>query len=123
MFGGGTVPGTAPMPGMVRGPINTWNEGNAHGVVLAIDPMTGDRKWGFPMHDVATSGVLTTASNLLFVGGREGFFQALDARTGKLLWKAIVGAETAAGPMTYAVDGKQYIAIAGGHTLFVFGLD
>jgi alcohol dehydrogenase (cytochrome c) len=108
---------------MVRGPINTWNEGNAHGVVLAIDPITGDRKWGFPMHDVATSGVLTTASNLLFVGGREGFFQALDARTGKLLWKAIVGAETAAGPMTYAVDGKQYIAIAGGHSLFVFGLD
>jgi glucose dehydrogenase len=74
------------------------------------------------MHDVTTSGVLTTASDLLFVGGREGFFQALDARSGALLWKGDLGGETAAGPMTYEVDGRQYIAIAAGHSLFVFGL-
>ncbi len=65
----------------------------------------------YEMHDVTTSGVLTTASGLLFVRGREGYFHALDARTGALLWKIDIGGETAAGPMTYQVDGKQYIAV------------
>ena len=122
--GGGLppAPGTTAMPGLVRGPINTWNEGNARGLVIAIDPQTGDRKWTYTMHDVNTSGILTTASDLLFVGGREGYFHALDARTGALLWKATVGGETAAAPMSYRVDGKQYVAIAAGHSLFTFGL-
>jgi alcohol dehydrogenase (cytochrome c) len=115
-------PGTVPMPGMVRGPINTWNEGNAFGVVMAIDPKTGDKKWTFEMHDVTTSGVLTTASDLLFTGGREGYFYALDARTGKRLWTVSVGGEVAAGPMSYAINGQQYVAVAAGHSLFVFGL-
>ena len=44
------------------------------------------------MTDVTDSGILTTASDLLFTGGREGYFQALDARTGALLWKANLGA-------------------------------
>jgi alcohol dehydrogenase (cytochrome c) len=116
------VPGAAPMPGMARGPINTWNEGNAFGVVRAIDPRTGKQKWNFEMHDVTTSGILTTASDLLFVGGREGYFQALDAKSGALLWKVTVGGETAAAPITYMVDGKQYVAIAAGHSLFSFAL-
>ncbi|MGE3705388.1 MAG: pyrroloquinoline quinone-dependent dehydrogenase [Vicinamibacterales bacterium] len=124
-FTGGKLaapPGAAPMPGMQRGPINTWHEGNAHGVIMAIDPKTGGKKWGYEMHDVTTSGVLTTATDLLFVGGREGYFHALDAKNGSLLWKINVGGETAAGPMTYAVDGKQYVAVAAGHSLYVFGL-
>jgi glucose dehydrogenase len=74
------------------------------------------------MHDVTTSGILTTASDLLFVGGREGYFQALDARTGARLWKAIVGGEVAAAPISYRVGGKQYVAIAAGHSLFAFAL-
>jgi alcohol dehydrogenase (cytochrome c) len=122
--GGGLPPppGTVPMPGMQRGPINTWNEGNGRGRVVAIDPKTGDRKWTFNVHDVITSGILTTASDLLFVGGREGYFHALDARTGALLWRFTVGGETAAAPMAYQVDGRQYVAIAAGHSLFAFGL-
>jgi alcohol dehydrogenase (cytochrome c) len=74
------------------------------------------------MHDVTASGVLTTASDLLFTGGREGYFYALDARTGAQRWRASVGGEVASGPMTYSVDSKQYVAIAAGHDLFVFGL-
>ena len=74
------------------------------------------------MTDVTDSGILTTASDLLFTGGREGYFHALDARTGTLLWKTTLGGQIAAGPMTYQVDGKQYVAIAAGHSLFVFGL-
>ena len=124
-FTGGRLaapPGAAPMPGMQRGPVNTWHEGNAHGVILALDPKTGAKKWGYEMHDVTTSGVLTTATDLLFVGGREGYFHALDAKNGSLLWRMNVGGETAAGPMSYSVDGKQYVAVAAGHSLFVFGL-
>jgi len=105
-----------------QGPINTYTEALARGAVVAIDPHTGEKKWKFEMHDVNTSGILTTDSDLLFVGGREGYFQALDARTGKLLWKANLGGEIVAGPMTYAVDGKQYVAIAAGNNLFVFAL-
>ena len=74
------------------------------------------------MHDVNTSGILTTATDLLFVGGREGYFQALDARTGALLWKQNLGGEIIAGPISFQVDGKQYITIASGNSLFAFAL-
>jgi glucose dehydrogenase len=74
------------------------------------------------MHDVTDSGILTTASDILFTGGREGYFQALDARTGQLLWTSNLGGQMAAGPITYQVDGKQYVAIAAGHAMFAFAL-
>jgi alcohol dehydrogenase (cytochrome c) len=124
-FTGGNLtqtPGTAAMPLLGRGVINSWHEGAPRGVVLAIDPATGTRKWAYEMHDVTTSGILTTASDLLFTGGREGYFQALDARNGTLLWKVSVGGEVAAGPMSYQVDGRQYVAVAAGHCLFVYAL-
>ena len=74
------------------------------------------------MTDVTDAGVLTTASDLLFSGGREGYFFALDARTGAPLWKANVGGQVSAGPMTYSVGGRQYVAIAAGSSLFVYAL-
>src|SRR6267154_2609353 len=67
-------------------------------------------------------GILTTASDLLFVGGREGYFQSLDAKTGTLLWKQNLGGEIIAGPISYLVDGKQYVSIASGNGLFTFAL-
>ena len=90
--------------------------------MLALDPATGSLKWRFPMTDVTDSGILTTASDLLFTGGNEGYFHALDARTGALLWKASVGAQIINGPMTYQVDGKQYVATISGLSVCVFGL-
>jgi alcohol dehydrogenase (cytochrome c) len=108
--------------GQRQGPVNTYTEALAHGAVAALDPETGQAKWKFEMHDVNTSGILTTASDLLFVGGREGYFQALNARTGALLWKQNLGGEIIAGPMTYQVDGKQYVTIASGNGLFTFAL-
>jgi glucose dehydrogenase len=53
---------------------------------------------------------------------REGYFHALDARTGELLWKASVGGAVSAAPVTYQLDRNQYVAIAAGHALFVYGL-
>jgi alcohol dehydrogenase (cytochrome c) len=128
VFGGGfprpflPVPGAPATPVLRRGAINDWTEAVGNGAVIAIDPRTGDRKWTYHMTDVTDSGILTTASDVLFTGGREGYFQALDARSGQLLWKANVGGQMAAGPMTYSVDGKQYVAIAAGHAMFAFGL-
>jgi alcohol dehydrogenase (cytochrome c) len=115
------IPG-APNPNLRGAPINTWTEATGHGAVLALDLRTGQKKWKFEMTDVTDSGILTTASDLLFTGGREGYFHALDARTGALLWKASVGGQVSAAPITYEIDGKQQVAIAAGHALFVYGL-
>jgi alcohol dehydrogenase (cytochrome c) len=118
--GGGTQPTRAGL----RGPqvLKKQSDEDGYGVVKALDPQTGEKKWEFKMNDVTASGILTTASDLLFTGGREGFFQALDARTGKLLWKVATGGEIAMGPMTYQVNGKQYVAFAAGSSLFTFAL-
>lgn len=105
-----------------RSPVNSYTDRTAHGAIVAIDPLTGSRKWTFEMYDVTMSGVMSTASDLVFAGGREGYFHALDARTGAPLWKVQLGGEIASGPMSYQVDGKQYVAIAGGNGLFVFAL-
>jgi alcohol dehydrogenase (cytochrome c) len=112
----------SPVPAIRRGPVNTWGEEAGRGAVLALDPRTGEKKWEFKMTDVTDSGIVTTASNVLFTGGREGYFYALDARDGSLLWKASVGGQVAAGPITYQVDGRQFVAIAAGHSLFTFAL-
>jgi len=90
--------------------------------VLAIDPNTGDAKWRYRMTDVTDTGVLTTASDLLITGGREGYLQVLDARTGVLLWKASLGAQMVNNSITYAVNGKQYVSAIAGLTLFTFAL-
>jgi alcohol dehydrogenase (cytochrome c) len=116
------VPGADNPTGQRLSPVNTYTEALGSGAVIAIDPATGNKKWKFDMHDVNTSGILTTASDLLFVGGREGYFQALDARTGALLWKQSLGGEIIAGPMTFQVDGRQYVSAASGNSLFVFAL-
>jgi alcohol dehydrogenase (cytochrome c) len=100
--------------------LNDYNE--AYGVVRAYDPNTFEAAWEFRMADITWAGVLSTAGDLVFGGGREGYFFALDARSGELLWKVSVGGQVNAGPMTYAVDGRQYVSIAAGSALFVFAL-
>jgi len=127
-FGGGQnrplvpVPGAPSLPGLRRGPINNWTEAAATGAVLALDASTGEQKWRYPMTDVTDSGILTTAADVLFTGGREGYFHAIDARSGTLLWKTNLGAQIVNGPITYEVDGKQYVAAISGLSLCVFGL-
>ena len=109
-------------PGGGRASAANRTEAEGYGAVRALDPKTGDKKWEFKMVDYTEAGVLTTGSDLLFSGGREGHFFALDARNGTLLWRANLGGTVAGGPMTFAVDGKQYVAVAGDNTLYVFGL-
>jgi alcohol dehydrogenase (cytochrome c) len=98
------------------------NDDEAYGVVRAYDPNTLEPKWEYRMSDITWGGVLTTASDVLFSGGKEGYFFALDARTGDLLWKASVGGQVNAGPMSYSVNGRQYVTIAAGSALFAYAL-
>lgn len=117
------TPESPAMGGIGRpGPINTWTDVVGNGAVLAIDPRTGETRWRFRMYDVTGSGILTTATDLLFTGGREGYFHALDARTGSLLWRVSLGAQIVNGPMTYQVDGRQYVTVISGNSLYAFGL-
>ena len=115
-------PGGPNVPSTRGGRINVWTEAAGTGAVIAIDPTTGEHRWKFEMTDVTTSGILTTATDVLFTGGREGYFFALDAGTGEVLWRTSLGGEIANGPMSYKVNGTQYVAVAAGNGLFVFGL-
>jgi alcohol dehydrogenase (cytochrome c) len=107
----------------LRGPqVINRTEAEGYGAVRAFDPKTGVRKWEFKMADVTSAGILTTASDLLFTGGREGYFWALDARTGEELWRANVGGDVASGAMSYSINGRQYVSISAGSSLFTFAL-
>jgi alcohol dehydrogenase (cytochrome c) len=116
----------APNPGVgggIRAPVFTnGTETNGTGAVFAIDPRTGATKWRFPFTNVSNSGLLTTATDLLFSGSREGHFYALDARSGAELWRTNLGGHVNAAPMTYEVGGEQFVAVAAGQALFVFGV-
>jgi alcohol dehydrogenase (cytochrome c) len=96
---------------------------DTYSAVRAIDPKTGEKKWDYRMASPSTdAGVLTTASDVLFSGGRDGSFYALDARDGKLLWQTNLGPTVLSGPMTYSVNGNQYVSVVAGNALFTFGL-
>jgi alcohol dehydrogenase (cytochrome c) len=101
---------------------NFNHEQESHGAVRAFDPKTLEKKWEFKMSDITWAGVLTTASDVLFSGGKEGYFFALDARSGDLLWRTSLGGQVNSGPMSYSVNGKQYITVAAGSSLFAFAL-
>ena len=113
----------APVTGIGRrGPVDNWTNEVGNGVVMAIEPQTGKPRWKFEQFDVTDGGLLTTASDLVFVGGREGYFYALDAKNGNLLWKASLGGQIVMAPVTFSMDGKQYISVISGHTLVTFAL-
>ncbi len=118
-YNGGTPRSPVPFGRSLQ---NFRKEEEGYGAIRAIDPKTGARKWEFRMSDVTEAGILTTATDLLFSGGREGYFYALDARSGALLWKTALGGAIAAGPMTYSAEGRQYVAVSAGNSLFVFAL-
>jgi alcohol dehydrogenase (cytochrome c) len=121
--GGGQRGGanTTPMGGIALAP-NTKTDEEGFGVVRALDPRTLDKKWEFKMNDITWAGVLSTAGDVVFSGGREGYFFALDARSGALLWKIPLGGQVNSGPMSYSVNGRQYISVAAGTALFSFAL-
>src|SRR5262249_61288773 len=87
------------VPALRTGPggVNTRTPQEGWGAIQAFDARTGELKWQFKMADVTDSGVLSTASDVVFAGGREGYFFALHGRTGELLWGGNVGGQGSAG--------------------------
>ncbi|HEX5412187.1 MAG TPA: PQQ-binding-like beta-propeller repeat protein [Terriglobia bacterium] len=113
-------------PGVsMRGNAEYKTLAEGYGAILALDPQTGEKKWEFKMVNYTECGVLSTAGGVVFGGGKDGIFVALDAETGTPLWHVNVG-DTAngmgSGPMTYAVNGKQYIVTTAADTMYAFAL-
>jgi alcohol dehydrogenase (cytochrome c) len=98
------------------------NGDDAWGAVRALEATTGRMKWEFKLLTPPWTGLLSTAGGLVFGGTEEGNFFALDAVTGQPLWDLQLGAAVKANPISFGVDGKQYVAIAAGYSLYVFGL-
>ena len=103
-------------------PIRAAPQDTYHSAVRAIDPATGDVRWEYPIAPRSTSGLTSTAGDLVFGGTVDGYFFAIDAVSGEELWHVAVGARVHAAPITYAVDGEQYVTIAAGNVVFTFGL-
>ncbi len=116
------VPSPVVQTGGPHATTNYKTEAEGYGAIRAIDPNTGEKKWDFKMVGNTESGVLSTASDLVFGGGMDGDFVALDAKTGEPLWHAYLGGANASGPISYAVNGKQYIVGTGGGIMFAFAL-
>ncbi len=94
-----------------------WQEA----MMQAIDYKTGKIRWSHKWEGGGSrSGVLTTAGNLVFTGDGTNNFVALDARTGDALWHANLGAGVANGPITYELNGNQYVVVGAGDTLYGF---
>jgi alcohol dehydrogenase (cytochrome c) len=92
-------------------------------VIEAIDYQTGKIRWS---HEVGPggsgAGVLTTDSGLTFTGDAQGNFLALDSSDGKTLWHAGSGAHIVSSPITYELDGRQYLLTSSGGILFAWAL-
>lgn len=92
------------------------------GAVRALNPKTGDKIWDYKLHTKPWAGVLSTGGKLVFGGSDEGYFFALDAETGKELWRVNTGGLIRAGPITFLSRGKQIVAVAAGSAIFTFEL-
>lgn len=90
--------------------------------IRAIDPATAEIQWEFPIQPRSSAGITTTAGGLVFTGSADGYFFALDAATGEELWHMSLGQRVHAAPITYAVDGEQFVTVASGNVVFTFGL-
>ena len=90
--------------------------GGHHGELISWDPVKGEKVWGIKERFPVWSGVLATGGNVVFYGTMDGWFKAVDAHSGEVLWKHKVGSGIIAAPMSYIgpTDGKQYIAVYAG---------
>ena len=94
---------------------------NFPGVIEAIDYKTGAIRW---THDIGQMGpgLLTTEGHLLFAGDASGHILAMDSTTGKTLWHSTVGADQTNGAITFLLDGKQYVVVGAGDSLYAYTL-
>ena len=86
------------------------------GEFVAFDPISGERAWTYRPESGApmTASALATAGGLVFGGTADRQFFALHSETGKLLWQTRLNGDVSGAPVTYTIDGKQYIAVGSG---------
>jgi PQQ-dependent dehydrogenase (methanol/ethanol family) len=89
------------------------------GEVMAWDPVKQQKVWGNRDDLLFIGGMLSTAGGVVFHGDIKGWFKALDAKTGRPLWQFQTGSGISAGPMTYELGGKQYVAVVSGRTFAI----
>ncbi|PMZ36643.1 PQQ-dependent dehydrogenase, methanol/ethanol family, partial [Pseudomonas sp. GW247-3R2A] len=80
----------------------------------AIDPKTGKEVWRHKNFAPLWGGVLTTKGNLVFTGTPEGFLQAFNAKTGEKVWEFQTGSGVLGSPVTWEMDGEQYVSVLSG---------
>ncbi|WP_028714063.1 PQQ-dependent methanol/ethanol family dehydrogenase [Paracoccus sp. J55] len=85
------------------------------GTLRAFDPTTGEKKWEHKEEFPLWAGTLATAGNLVFTGTSDGFVKGFNAETGEELWKFNTGSGIVSSPITWEMDGKQYLGIASGY--------
>jgi alcohol dehydrogenase (cytochrome c) len=96
---------------------------NLGSMVQAIDYKTGKIKWSHKWEmGGSRAGLMSTAGNLVFTGDGSNNLVALNATTGEALWHAGLGASVGNGPMTYELDGTQYVVVAAGDTIWSFAM-
>jgi alcohol dehydrogenase (cytochrome c) len=95
-----------------------------YGSLKAVDPVTGETKASLKMDYPNYGGALATAGNLVFLGESDGTFGAYDAKTLKQLWSFNIGTGINAPPITYSVNGKQFVAVLAGsrQNVNIYGL-
>jgi alcohol dehydrogenase (cytochrome c) len=99
------------------------SSGGATQGVMALDSLTGRKLWTFPVARASLqAGVLATRGGLVFAATGEGSLIGLDAHTGRPLWHFQTGSPIQASPMSYGVDGTQFVAIAAGNVVYSFSL-
>ncbi|MFC5698756.1 PQQ-dependent methanol/ethanol family dehydrogenase [Pseudomonas sp. GCM10022186] len=84
------------------------------GVLRAIDPKSGKEVWRYKNYAPLWGGVLATKGNLVFTGNPEGFLMAFDAKTGKKLYEFNTGSGVIGSPITWEMDGEQYVSVLSG---------
>ena len=110
-------------PLMGRPPVRGPNDPPPGAGIKAINPEDGKTMWDVKLFRGSnTNGLMATAGGVVFAAARDGNLVALDAKTGAHLWHFQTGGNMAASPMSYAVDGRQYVAVSAGNVLFSFAL-
>jgi len=102
-----------PMLGGMPDPIDV-TAGKDHGVLSAVDVATGEVKWRYQDPDPMMGGTLSTAGGVVFTSTQDGHALALDAKTGKELWRFRMGGSGRGQPVAYELDGRTYVAVPSG---------
>ena len=112
------IEGKAYWGSMARG----LDEEKRWGVLKAIDPASGEEKWSFRFFRPSSGGTMATSGGLIFTGDEDGYVLAFDAKSGKNLWRLNTGNRIATAPVTFLVDGRQFVTVPSGAVLITFAL-